>query len=221
MSPMIVTLDGPAGVGKSTLARLVAKALRIPCLDTGAMFRFLALKLGPRLDDLTPEALERSAGKWRFSLIGSGDETILLANGSPLGEAIRTEEASRAASQLGQRPEARAILKAAQRALGQQSSLVAEGRDLGTVVFSNAPHKFFLDAKPEVRTMRRMLQLEQQGRRANYDDLLADINARDEADRNRATAPLRAAKDAVVIDTSELNVEQARDAILRHIAEKP
>lgn len=217
MNHIIVTLDGPAGVGKSSLAREIAGDLAIPFLDTGAMFRFLALQLGPGLDLLAPEELAEQARAWRFSLRGAGTGTELLANGRQLGDDIRSEAASLAASRLGQRPEAREILKAAQRAIGRDSSLVAEGRDLGTVVFPYAPYKFFLDAHPEVRAMRRLRQLKLQGREAVYETILADIVARDTTDRNRSAAPLMPAADAITIDTSDMNIGEVKEAILRHI----
>ena len=154
--PFIVTLDGPAGVGKTTLARSVAAKLGVAYLDTGAMFRTLGLKFGEEVDRTDPRVLAEEARGLRFELTGSGAETVLHCNGKAVGSEIRTEEVGMLAARVGAVPEIREVLKEQQRRIGAATSLVAEGRDMGTVVFPGAPYKFFLDASPEVRAGRRL-----------------------------------------------------------------
>jgi len=146
--PLIVTLDGPAGVGKSTLASRLAGELGIAFLDTGAMFRAVAYALGEGAWDWNQGILQQKLGDFDFSLRGSGKDTELLLNGQPLPEEIRSETVGRWASLLAVVPSVRASMKMAQIFLGQTTSLVAEGRDMGTVVFPNATRKFFLGCRP-------------------------------------------------------------------------
>lgn len=216
-APMIVTLDGPAGVGKSTLARRLADELGLPFLDTGAMFRAAAFALGEGAWDWTQGILQQKLGDFEFSLRGSGQDTELLLNGQPLPEAIRSEETGRWASQLAVVPSVRAHMKMAQIRLGQTTPLVAEGRDMGTVVFPDAAHKFFLDADPDERARRRCRQLESQGRPADFAAIAASIRQRDEQDRTRAIAPLKPAPDAMVVDTTHLTETEVLEAVLDRV----
>lgn len=213
----IITLDGPAGVGKSTLARRVAEYLHIAYLDTGAMFRIIAKTLGRDGLRLPEDALAAELQKLRFSLSGSGAATVLACNGVPAGQEIRTEEISMLASEYATLPAVRAYLKTAQQALGAAYPLVAEGRDMGTAVFPDAPHKFFLDASPETRALRRVRQLAENGVVENPATVAEQIKIRDHNDRNRTIAPLKAAVDAVIIDTSALDVEGVFTAITAHL----
>ncbi|MDR3640233.1 MAG: (d)CMP kinase [Humidesulfovibrio sp.] len=213
-TPMIVTLDGPAGVGKSTLAARLAGELGLAFLDTGAMFRAAAYTLGEGAWDWTQGILQQKLGDFDFSLRGSGKDTQLLLNGQPLPEAIRSEEAGRWASQLAVVPSVRAYMKMAQIFLGQTTALVAEGRDMGTVVFPGARHKFFLDADPDERARRRCLQLETQGKPADLSTIAASIRQRDDQDRNRSIAPLKPAPDAVVVDTTRLTEDEVLEKVL-------
>lgn len=212
-----VTLDGPAGVGKSTIARETAQALGIAYLDTGAMFRAVAWKLGPQALEWSEERLGAAVAGMVFGLEGSGGSTVLLCDGRPLGADIRGEDVGLLASTLAKRQSVRERLKERQRGLGERFSLVAEGRDMGSVVFPQATHKFFLDATPEVRARRRWLQLKDMGRLEDLAELTEQIRLRDEQDRTRAIAPLRPAEDAVVIDTSALNVEHVLAAVLGRV----
>ena len=202
----IITLDGPAGVGKSTLAKRLATILGIPYLDTGAMFRTIALRLGPGAETLPEDELRARCNAFRFKLQGGGEGSVLLCNDVPVGREIRTEEVGRLASRLATSTVVRDYLKEAQRSLGE-SGLVAEGRDMGTVVFPTARFKFFLDARPEVRGMRRFEELQANGEPADLAQITEMIRQRDDMDRNRAVAPLKPAADAVIVDTSDLDID--------------
>lgn len=202
----IITLDGPAGVGKSTLAKRLATILGIPYLDTGAMFRTIALRLGPGAETLPEDELRARCNAFRFKLQGGGEGSVLLCNDVPVGREIRTEEVGRLASRLATSTVVRDYLKEAQRSLGE-SGLVAEGRDMGTVVFPTARFKFFLDARPEVRGMRRFEELQAKGEPADLAQITEMIRQRDDMDRNRAVAPLKPAADAVIVDTSDLDID--------------
>lgn len=218
--PFVVTLDGPAGVGKSTIARRIADALGIAYLDTGAMFRVLARHLGPDAGTMSPAKLCGRMEECSFSLAKAGGATQLYCNGRIVGDEIRTEEVGMLAARIGALPLVREYLKKAQQEIGRSVALVAEGRDMGTVVFPEAAYKFFLKAAPEVRAERRFRQLEEMGKPADFAAILAQINERDKADTTRAIAPLRAAADAMVIDTSNLSADEVCAAILAGIQEK-
>lgn len=218
-APLLVTLDGPAGVGKSTLAARLAGELGIAFLDTGAMFRAAAHTLGEGAWDWPQGILQQKLGDFEFSLRGSGENTELLLNGQPLPAAIRSEQAGRWASQLAVVPSVRAYMKMAQIFLGQVTSLVAEGRDMGTVVFPGARRKFFLDADPDERARRRCRQLEGQGKPADFEAIAASIRTRDDQDRNRAIAPLKPAPDAVVVDTTRLTEDEVLEKIYAAVQE--
>jgi len=217
--PLVVTLDGPAGVGKSTVARLLAKRLGLAFLDTGAMFRAVAWRLGPDSWTWPEERIAERLAGLRFGLAGAGEATRLLLDGAALGPEIRTEDVGMWASNVAVLPVVRRFLKQAQQDLAKSASLVAEGRDMGSVVFPGAQHKFFLDAEPAERARRRALQLRDMGQEADEAAILARIEARDLQDRTRAEAPLRPAADALVIDTTRLDLEEVFDAILAAIVQ--
>lgn len=211
---MIVTLDGPAGVGKTTLAKKLAQALGCAYLDTGAMFRAVAFMLGPDAWEMPENDLAQALQDIRFSLEGSGEATQLLVNGRGVSDEIRTEAVGMRASKLATLPVVRRFLKTAQQKLGRETSLVAEGRDMGSVVFPLAEYKFFLEASPEERGRRRYKQLLQMGTPADLDRITEQIRLRDEQDRNRAAAPLKPADDAVIIDNTELDADQVFERIM-------
>ncbi len=213
-SPLIVTLDGPAGVGKSSVAARLAGELGLAFLDTGAMFRAAAFTLGEGAWDWTQGILQQKLGDFEFTLRGSGRATELLLNGQPLPEAIRSEQTGQWASQLAVVPSVRAYMKMAQIFLGQTTPLVAEGRDMGSVVFPGAQFKFFLDADPEERARRRCRQLEAQGQSADFAAILAGICKRDDQDRNRSIAPMKPAEGALVVDTTHINEDETLALVL-------
>jgi cytidylate kinase len=210
----IVTIDGPAGAGKTSVSRRSAGRLGLAYLDTGAMFRALALALGQGGHALPEGEIAARLAAMTFSLAGSGAETVLLVDGAPLPDAARTEEVGGWASNLAVLPVVREILRRAQQALGQRADLLAEGRDMGTVVFPEATRKFFLTASPEVRAGRRERQLLALGKPADYAAILDAIRRRDEQDIHRAASPLIPADDALVIDTSELSEDMVVDRIV-------
>ena len=220
----VITMDGPAGVGKSTLARRLASELGIAYLDTGAMYRTLGLRLGAQAADMTDEDLRARCRECRFTLEqrAAGEAPVLCCNGEVVGDEIRTEKASRLASLVARLPVLREELQRAQREIGDQCSLVAEGRDMGTRVFPKARHKFFLDARPEVRAMRRWLELEARGtlNGATVEEIQAGIEARDHQDRNRAVDPLRPADDATIVDTSDLDLDGVLAVILEAVEKR-
>nr|WP_321259591.1 (d)CMP kinase [uncultured Pseudodesulfovibrio sp.] len=206
--PLIVTIDGPAGVGKSTMAKQLARHLSIPYLDTGAMFRSIAWKLGEGAWEWDESQIQTALDGMKFGLSGIGEDSVLTLNDTPIGSEIRTEQVGMWASNIATLPVIRTFLKTAQQHLGERFSLVAEGRDMGTVIFPDAPHKFFLDASVEERANRRFKQLSSMNKPADLDELKKQIAKRDNQDRNRAVAPLKAADDAMTIDSTEMNKEQ-------------
>ena len=220
----VITMDGPAGVGKSTLARRLASELGVAYLDTGAMYRTLGLRLGAQAADMNDGDLRARCRECRFTLEQRGESSapVLCCNGEAVGDEIRTEKASRLASLVARLPVLREELQRAQREIGAQCSLVAEGRDMGTRVFPTARHKFFLDARPDVRAMRRWLELEARGtlNGETVEEIQAGIEARDHQDRNRAVDPLRPADDAIIVDTSDLDLEGVLAVILASVEKR-
>ncbi len=213
-SPFIITLDGPAGVGKSTLAKRLADHFEIAYLDTGAMFRATAWKLGEGSWNWDKSKLEAALQELNFTLSGSGSNSTLSLNGIALTDEIRTETVGMLASNVAQVPAVREYQKTAQRLIGTTTSLIAEGRDMGTVIFPQAPCKFFLDADLEERARRRFSQLEEMGKPADLSELVEQIRARDDQDRNRKVAPLKAAEDAIIVDTTRLDIDGVFDHLV-------
>ncbi|MFW6415607.1 MAG: (d)CMP kinase [Thermodesulfobacteriota bacterium] len=215
--PLLITIDGPAGSGKTTLAKQLAQELAIAYLDTGAMFRGIALYLGENSWNLPLELLQEYLSSIKFQLTRTGSDSRLLMNEAPLSEDIRSEKVGIWASHLGQNTMVREYLKKLQQEIGNQTSLVTEGRDMGTVVFPHAKYKFYLDASAEERAKRRWEQLRENAQNPDYNEILYQLRQRDEQDMNRSTAPLKPAEDAIVIDTTHLDKKEVFSKMLQYV----
>jgi CMP/dCMP kinase len=220
----IVTIDGPSGVGKSTLSRKVAAALGYTYLDTGAMYRAVGLQLQRLQIDLTDgQAIDSILTGIDLQLFPAGREdgdVRVVVNGQDVSNAIRTPEAGMLASLVSAIPVVRKKLTEMQRVLGQQGHIVAEGRDTGTVVFPDARWKFYLEADLEERARRRVAQLQSAGQKVDGQELLAMIAKRDRDDQERKLAPLQKADDALGIDTTSLDIDEVCTKMLEVIQEK-
>ncbi|HQL93950.1 MAG TPA: (d)CMP kinase, partial [Candidatus Hydrogenedentes bacterium] len=208
----IVAIDGPAGAGKSTVARRVAERLGFAFLDTGAMYRaatWRALARGVDLDD--PGALEISTRDMRLEMDETPSGQRVTVDGEDVTAAIRTPEVTRLIYRLDQIPGVRRILVDHQRRFGERGPTVAEGRDIGTVVFPAAKCKIYLDASLDCRTRRRAAELAAKGLPVDFDQLREEIRDRDEKSRTRADSPLRRADDAVLVDSTDLTADQVVD----------
>ncbi|AEB57990.1 (d)CMP kinase [Ectopseudomonas mendocina] len=217
MSAPVITVDGPSGSGKGTLCALLAKQLGWNLLDSGALYRLLAFAAGNHGIDLTnEEALKQLAAHLDVQFI---DKRIIL-EGEEVTDAIRNEQVGAGASMVASLPAVREALLQRQRAFQEMPGLVADGRDMGTVVFTDAPLKIFLTASAEERARRRYLQLKAKGDDVNLASLLDEIRARDERDTQRAVAPLKPAADAILLDSTELSIEQVLERILSEVADR-
>ncbi|MET0648781.1 MAG: (d)CMP kinase [Pyrinomonadaceae bacterium] len=217
--PFIIAIDGPSGAGKSTLGRRLARELGLLYIDTGAMYRAVALAAAAcGVSESDAEGLARVAHRARIRLEGDPDSLRVFLDERDVSAEIRGEVAGRGASVVSAVPEVRRELVRRQREMGESGGgCVLDGRDIGTVVFPSADVKFFLTAAPEARARRRFDE-EQAGDAAReYEATLADINDRDLRDATRADSPLRIAEDAVVIDTTELSVEEVFQTMLRTV----
>lgn len=214
--PLIVAIDGPAGAGKSTVSKILARRLDFTLVDTGAIYRCVALKarrLGVRLDD--DVGLERLLGGLDVSFRVEEEVNHVFLEGEDVSEAIRTPENSLAASQVSSRPVVRAHLLELQRrlAMNAKQGAILEGRDIGTVVFPDADVKVFLVARPDVRARRRFEELFQKGHEKPIDQVLDEQNRRDKEDSERDVAPLKPAEDAVQLDSTELPLSEVVQVI--------
>lgn len=219
---MRIAIDGPAGAGKSTVARLVARRLGYLYLDTGAMYRALTLKaLERRLDLEDGAALAALAAETDLRLGGEGPDgqTEVLLDGRDVTPAVRTPEVNRSVSLVARQPAVREALVALQRRLAEAGSVVMDGRDIGTVVLPSAEHKFFLTASLAERARRRCADLEAQGFTGSLASVEEEVARRDRLDSERAASPLRRASDAEEIDTTQLSVEEVVQYILRRVRE--
>ena len=206
--PPVFTIDGPSGSGKGTIAQLLAKDLGWHYLDSGALYRVLAQAALKRQFDLTnEEKITRLAENLDVVFSLDNEQLKVLLDGEDVSTIIRSETAGNAASKVASLPLARTALLERQRAFRQMPGLVTDGRDMGTVVFPDAQYKVFLDASAEIRAQRRHKQLKEKGIESNLSGLVAEISERDARDRGRTVAPLRPADDAVVIDSSDLDID--------------
>jgi len=211
---LIVAIDGPSGVGKTTTSKLVAHELNLPHIDTGAMYRAIglaAIRNGIGVHDAP--ALEELASHTRIEF----DPPHVVLNGEDVTALIRTPEISMAASHVSAAPGVRRVLVRMQQELGRRSGGVLEGRDIGTKVFPETPHKFFLTARPEVRAQRRYAELVAKGQPADFDTVLAESVLRDQQDSTRADSPLSYDDSYCVVDTSDLAIEEVVAEIVARV----
>lgn len=222
MSEIInVAIDGPAGAGKSTASRRAAKELGYIYVDTGALYRTVgvhAMRLG--VDTKNKEAVAATLASADVALVFENGEQKVLLNGEDVSVAIRTPAASMAASDVSAVPAVRAFLFDLQQDIAKKNNCLMDGRDIGTVVLPNAKVKIFLTASPEERARRRCLELEQKGTPQKYEDVLAEINERDYNDSHREIAPLKPAEDAVLLDSSDLDLDGVVARIVEIVKEK-
>ncbi len=217
----VVTVDGPSGAGKGTLCMLLAKKLGFQLLDSGAIYRVLALAaIHHGVDTESEDALVPLATHLDVQFIAEGDLVKVILEGEDVSGELRKEETGMAASKVAALPRVREALLRRQRAFEAAPGLVADGRDMGTVVFPRAQAKIFLDASAEERANRRLKQLQDKGLDVRFADLLSEIQERDDRDRNRPVAPLRPAEDALVLDSTSMTIDEVVEKALQYIESK-
>lgn len=220
MEKIVITVDGPSGAGKGTLCYALAEKLGFNFLDSGALYRITALsavKKGVSLDD--EDELAALGQHLDIQFIPENGEMRVILDGENVGDQIRTAQAGQNASKIAIFPKVRASLLERQRAFSTDKGLIADGRDMGTIVFPNAKIKLFLDASAEERARRRVKQLQEKGFNANFGEILAEIKERDFRDRNREVAPLVPAKDALLLDSTNLSIDDVISQALDYIAQ--
>lgn len=217
-----IAIDGPAGAGKSTIARLAAKEMSFIYVDTGALYRTIGLcakrnNIGSKDVEKILEMLKDIKVELAFN---DKNEQIVLLNGEDVSSLIRTPEISMYASDVSAIPEVRAFLLDLQRNMAKTNNIIMDGRDIGTVVLPDAKVKIFLTASAEVRAKRRYDELIEKGMDVKFEDVLQDVVTRDYNDSHRETAPLKPAEDSVIVDTSELNLEQSVEKLISIMKER-
>lgn len=218
-TPLIVAIDGPSGVGKTTTSKLVARQLNIPHIDTGSMYRAIGFAAKRRgIDTRDAEGLERLAEGAEIEFV-PGDPPRVLLDGEDITSLIRTPEISMAASDVSAIPAVRRVLVRLQQDLGRRTGGVLEGRDIGTKVFPETPYKFFLTATPEVRAERRYRELQARGTPVSLETVLGETTVRDKQDSTRADSPLTYDETYTVIDTSELAIPDVVKIIVSRVRE--
>ena len=221
MKNVIITVDGPSGAGKGTLCYALAQKLGFDFLDSGAIYRITALAATKKAIPLDDEkALAEIGQNLDVHFIPQDGEVNVILNGENVGDQIRTAEAGQNASKVAAFPKVRQALLQRQRDFASEKGLIADGRDMGTVVFPEAQIKLFLDASAEERAKRRVKQLQSKGFNANFDEILAEIKERDFRDRNRAVAPLVPAADALLLDSTNLSIDEVIQQALNYISSK-
>jgi cytidylate kinase len=218
---MIIAIDGPSGAGKSTLGRMIARELGYLYIDTGAMYRAVALAvIESKVSLRDAQKVVAAARNADIKLEGDPDSLRVSLNGRDVSEEIRTEEVSHASSVISTIPEVRRTLVERQRKMGARGRVVLDGRDIGTVVFPNADLKFFLTAQPQERAARRFKEERLRERDVTFEETLSDITARDERDSTREDSPLAIADNAVVIDSTDLSIKEVGERMLAIIRER-
>ena len=211
-----IALDGPAGAGKSTIAKIIAKRLGLPYLDTGAMYRAMALcALSEGVSLTDAEKVDELLDRTDIRVVYEPDGQHVLVNGADVTGRLREEEIGKGASLISKLRCVRDKLAGMQREIAHETHAVLDGREIGTFVIPETPYKFYITATAEERAMRRVRQLEEKGEKPDFDLILKDIEARDYQDSHRDYAPLRQAEDAVFIDTTHMTIEEAVDAVLK------
>ncbi len=216
-----IALDGPAGAGKSSIAKKAAAALDYIYVDTGALYRTIGLAASRAgVEPVASQKVNNLLASIKVDLdFNENGEQVVLLNGEDVSSQIRTPEASMMASKISAIPDVRAYLLDLQRNMAKTHNVIMDGRDIGTVVLPNANVKIFLTASPEIRATRRYKELVEKGMNVNYDDILKDVIERDYNDSHRAVAPLKVADGGIVVDTSELDFEQSVQKIISTIKE--
>jgi cytidylate kinase len=210
----VITLDGPGGAGKGTVSLLLAQKLGWHILDSGSLYRLTALKALRQEAEKVSQLIE-IAEKLDVDYVPMKDHLTILLEGRDVTDAIREEAVGRRASEFATIAELRQALLQRQRSFARPPGLLADGRDMGTVVFPEAPLKIFLTASPEERAKRRYKQLKQKGIDANLPELVSELETRDKRDSERAAAPLRAADDAVIVDTTDMRIDEVVNQVMR------
>jgi cytidylate kinase len=218
---LTIAIDGPSGAGKSTAGRTLAKRLGYTYIDTGAMYRAVALKIKERGIELKDEsALYQMASSLHITFVPMGEEIHIYCNGEDVSEAIRLPEISRLASEISKKKGVREALVEIQREMAKEGRAVMEGRDIGTVVFPEAEVKFYLDADPEERAKRRFQELMAKGIQIDFRKTLEEVLQRDHNDMHRAISPLKRAEDSILIDSTHRSVEEVVEEMLKKVEEK-
>ena len=213
---MKIALDGPSGAGKSTVAKAVAKSLGIVYVDTGALYRSIGLYVARKgIDKFDKEKIIASLNEISLNLEFVNGEQRVILNGENVGPFIRTGEISMYASAVSAVPEVREFLLETQRKIARENDVIMDGRDIGTVIMPDADVKIFMFASPEARAERRYKELIEKGEKCTYEEVLSDIIKRDNNDATREVAPAKPAEDAIMLDNSNLNIEQTVEEVIK------